>query len=406
MVSSEYAIDGKIVRNDPGDMGILNPWRCGARRQSAILLVAFALILTGCRGENRPNVEVIGGADTASVSDIDVPPEGGSPAAKPPGGGTGTVSIGYVPEANVDLYFAMSLDRRDMRTALTLSQGPPDWARALAIYEQGKNAIRPNGTPRPLAGLPNDAVHAVFPDGPAVYGRQKMIDGVIRDGLHGTGRAAGLSDDARRRIVDKGILMLFYATALQEFTASQARLEANAANPTVPLDETFAILAGAPEGNARPYGLFAVASDREKDFKLDGKLFAPLEAALVAARTAARTNDRVAFRTAYAQGKGHINAIFYLSTLQSVRAAERDTTPAARQATLTEGWAYWQTIRAATASGSRQAASEIEAALSRDPTAPWVAADSARVYASLNEPAVLAALGIPPSLQIKSSTNP
>ena len=406
MVSDVSAMDRGLVGIDSGDMRILNQWRFGARRQLAILLVAFALILAGCRGENRPNVEVIGGADTASVSDIDVPPEGASPAAKPPGGGTSMVSSGYVPEANVNLYFAMSLDRRDIRAALSPSQGPPDWARALAIYEQGKNAIRPNGTPRPLAGLPNDAVHAVFPDGPAVYGRQNMIDGVIREGLNGTGRAAGLSDDARRRIVDNGLLMLFYATALQEFSASQTRLEANAANPTVPLDETFAILAGAPEGNARPYALFAVASDREKDFKLDGKVSAPLEAALVAARTAVRTNDRAAFRSAYAEGKGYINAIFYLSTLQSVRAAERDTTPAARQATLAEGWAYWQSIRAATAGGSRQAASEIEVALTRDPTAPWLAADATRVYASLNEPAVLAALGIPPSLQIKSSTNP
>ena len=377
-----------------------------SRRRFGMALIASSLIAAGCRGENRPNVEVIGGADTASVSDIDVPPdESGSPGTIP-AAGSGAPANSYVPTSNVAIYFAMCLDLRDMRTALNPPSGAPDWARALAIYEQGKNQINPNGTPRSLASLLNEAAHAVYPNGLAVYGRPNFVDGIIRDGLNGTGRARGLSDDARKQIVDRGVLMLFHAKALQEFAAARGRFETSAANPIGPLDETFAIVAGSVENGTRPFALLAIAAEREKDFRLEGKLRDPLETALVAARSAVQRIDRAAFARAYTDGTGYLNAIFFLSTLRAAGALERDTTLTARQVRLAEGWAFWQSIRAVTANASPQVAQDIEAALSRDASAPWTAADTDRIYAGLHEPAVLTALGIPTALQIKSPPSP
>lgn len=399
-------IEATTVRSESREMfNLIDRYQVSFRRV-AIPLIVIALVLTACKGENRPNVEVIGGADTVSVSDIDAGPDESATGGMTPARGPSTLKDAYVPASNVDIYFAMGLDLRDIRSALNPSQGQPDWARVLSLYGQGKNQITADGSPRSLASLPNDAVHAVFPNGATVYGRPNFIDGVIRDGLNGTGRAMGLSDDARKQIVEKGVLMLLYGKGLQEFTASKTRVDTNAANPTVPVDETFAILAGAVENNTRPFALFAVATEREKDFNIDGKLSSPLEAALVAARAAARKNDREAFDRAYAEGKGYMNAIFYLSALRSARALEDANTSAARQVRLAEGWAFWQSIRAVTTSGSPQAAREIETALSRDPSSPWTAADTARIYASLNDPAVLGALGIPAALQIKTPLAP
>jgi hypothetical protein len=365
-----------------------------SRRRVVAALAGVALAAAGCRGEGRPNVEVIGGAETASVSELE--PEGAA------GGTPASAGGGYPVGTNVDIYFAMALDLRDIRAVLSPPTGRPDWAAAQAIYEQGRNQRGANGATRPLASLPNDAVHAVFTNGPAVFGRAAFVDGLVRDGLAGTGRAAGLSDDARRQIVEKALMMLFYGKALQELAAARTRVASGAANAVGPVDETFAILAGPVENNARPHALLATAAERERDLQLAGKLAGPLETALTAARAAAESGDRAAFDRAGAETTGYLNSIFYLSVLRGAKLLEGDAAASSRQVHLAEGWGYWQTIRAAATSGSPAAAREVESALSRAPTANWAAAETSRVYASLNDPAVLSALGVPGTLQLKT----
>jgi hypothetical protein len=224
------------------------------------LVVLGGLALAGCKGEDRPLVDVIDGdGGTGSVS------ASGEPA---PSTGGATTGSGYQVATNVDSYFAMALDLQDIRAIMApATQGQRvDWAAAAAIYENGKNQMVASGV-RSLASQPNANVQAVFPNGEAVYGRPDFINALVRDGLNGTGRAAGMSDAARRQIVDKGIQMLFYGKALQEFTASKTRLDTNAANPAGPVDETWAIIAGAPDANmSRSLSLLATAAQREREF--------------------------------------------------------------------------------------------------------------------------------------------
>ena len=375
----------------------------------AVAAITLVLLLTACGGEdrpNRPNVEVIGGADTVSVSADSIAPQGGTPSTPGAGGTPIAAAPGkYAPSSNVDSYFAFGADLRDMRAAMPAG-GTPNFAAVEDIYTKGKNQTLANGTVRPLASIPSDAVHAVFPNGPAVYGRPNFIDAIIRDGLAGTGRAAGLPPAARRQIVEKGVLMLFYGKAMQEFAAARTRLDTNAASPNVPVDETWAVLAGPSSGGAYPDALIATATSRERDFKLEGKLAAPLEASLATALAAAQRGDKAGFDRAYAEGRGYINAIFYLSALRYAKVLESDVTQAARQEHLAEGWAYFQAIRALAASGSSSAAQTVETAYSANGSAAWTPADTTRVYTALNDSAVLQALGIPAALQVKTPPTP
>src|SRR5262245_33645773 len=191
----------------------------------SLLVTGFAVIsLVGCTGEDRPQVDVIGGGGPAGGS-ASVSASG--PPSTVASGSTAVGGTKYAVQGNFDIYFAMAADLKEMRELMApASQGQPvDWAKVRAIYEQGKYEINPtSGAVRSLASLPNDAVHAVFPNGPTAYGRADFINAIVRDGLNGTGRAQGVSDDTRRQIVDKGVQMLFYGKALQEFVAAKTRV--------------------------------------------------------------------------------------------------------------------------------------------------------------------------------------
>jgi hypothetical protein len=54
------------------------------------------------------------------------------------------------------------------------------------------------------------------------------------------------------------------------------------------------------------------------------------------------------------------------------------------------------------ASGSPAAAATVEAAYTRSPQEPFPAAETTRVYAALNEAAVIQALGIPAALVVRN----
>jgi hypothetical protein len=256
---------------------------------------------------------------------------------------------------------------------------------------------------RPLASLPDDAVHAVFPNGPSVYGRPNFIDGIIRDGLTGSGRAQGYSNDARRQLVDKGVQMLIYGKALQEFVAAKTRLETGQPNPNAAVDEAWAIIAGTPDNNLnRPNSILQTALSRENDFKLQGKLAEPMELTFVEALGLAQKGESAAFNSAFDRGKGYMNTIFYLGALRYAKVLEGDSTPEARQTHLAEGWMFFQTIRATVAGASPNAAQTVEGIYNRSANEPFPSSATTQVYAALNEPTVLQALGIPSNLVVRT----
>jgi len=370
-----------------------------------LMVFITAAIMAACSGEDRPEVDIIvdgegGGSGSVSVSGVDGP---GIIPTRIPGSAT------YQTVGNVDIYFAMGADLRDIRTIMQpATQGlPVDWPAASAIYEQGKNQKRADGSVRSLASVANTDVYAMFPNGAAVYGSADFINDIVRGGLTGTGRGADLSDDARRDLVDKGILMLMYGKALQELEAAKARIAQgnrdDATGAPHAVDEAWAAILG-PQDNAGGYsvGLIGTALGRESNFGLQNKIAVPLETEFTKALDAARKGDAAAFDAAHAQISGYLNTIFYLGTLRYTTELVNDQTPQARQVHLVEGGTFFQAIRALVASGSPTAAQTVQAAYSASPDAAFPASLRTGVYAAMNEPAVIAALGIPEGLAVTS----
>jgi hypothetical protein len=369
-----------------------------------LLLVAGCLLLLACEGEDRPQVDVIGGGGNVSVS-ASASGSGELTLPSSPGGATR-----YQPVSNVDTYFQISLDMRDIRAIMSpAAQGQPvDWNAARTVYENGKNQLNTaTGALRSMASLPNESRQAMFPNGVAVYGRPNFIDAIVRDGLNGAGRAQGVSDDARRQIVDKGMQMIAYAVAVQELEAGKTRLAAgntdNATGAPHVVDEAWATVAGAADDNgALSYSLLQTAVSREANFNLQGRLREPMETAFIAALAAAQRGDIAAYDAATADARGYLNAIFYLGALRYVKQLEGAPSTAQRETQLAEGWAFWQTIRALVAQASPGAAQTIESAYTRNPAEAFPPSQTAAVYAALNEPAVLANLGIPAALVVRT----
>ena len=108
--------------------------RTTSRRTTSIVLAlaAGAMLVAGCRGESRPNVEILGGA-SASISGADDPAL--NAAGRPR----------YRTSSQQDMALQMSLDLRDLRSIINLGIDgrPVEWGRARALYEQGKNQKRP-----------------------------------------------------------------------------------------------------------------------------------------------------------------------------------------------------------------------------------------------------------------------
>ena len=358
--------------------------------QIVIALAAAAMLLTACRGEQRPNVEILGGA-SASISG----------ANDPALNAVGTPK--YRTSSQQDIALQMSLDLRDLRSIINLAIDgrPVEWERARALYEQGKNQKRPDGTIRSLASLADAEAESAFPNGAAVYGRARFIDGIIRDGLTGTGRAQGLSDDSRRAIVDRGVQMLFTARATRGITLAKTRVEAKSADSPAALDEAWAIIAGPNDADGiRTYSILNNAVAREAEFKLAGRLAQPMENAFIAALAAIQKGDTATFNRNAADAVGFLNATFALGVMRSAKQAEGAGSEATRQTYLAEGWTSYQAIRALVASGSPAQAATLEATLTRPAAQPFPATETAKVYAALNDAAVLRELGWPAAVQV------
>jgi hypothetical protein len=353
--------------------------------------LCVAIVSAGCEGEDRPQVEVIGGGGFVSISGAD------------DSAGGGQSGIRYTTSTNQDLAFQAALDLRDIRSVINVAIDgrPVEWQRAIDVYEKGKNQRRDDGSVRSLAALAVEDMQAAFPR--SAQSDASSVDSMIRAGLNGTGRGAGLSDDARRQLVDSGILLVLCGQAVQAFTDAKVRVDANQPAAGAAVDEAWGYIAGATDSEgARRNSLLQLALDQEAAFKLNGKIARPLEAAFITALAAAVKGDAAAFNTYFAEANGELNAIFYLATLHTAQLLEGDSSATARLPHLIEGEMYFQAIRAAVAEGSPDSASTVHAVFTRAPSEPFTAAETESVYRALNEPAVLRALGVPVSLQVKT----
>ena len=358
------------------------------------VLFFLVLTLTACLGpgEDRPGVVAIDPqSETVSVSGI----ESGSATA------TSGASEIYTPVSNVDGYFNLSLDLRDIKGLITAD----DWTAAVAIYQDGKNSLHGDGTRRSLRSLAtSESVLAMFPNGEQVYGKPQFLDAHIQIGLNGTGRASELPNGARRQLVDKGIQTVLYAKALQEIKSARTRTAAGNTddNNGAPhaVDEAAALYLGAAnEEGIRAFSLSATDRSREGNFGMEGKLDIPLQIEFASLQQAARDGDLAAFEAAEAKVRGNLNAIFYLATLRYTKST-LNASIAERPIPMSEGWAFFQAIRGSVAQTSPQTADRINELFSGtsesvpDSIVP-------EVYEGLNYPPVLQALGIPPHLQVK-----
>ena len=368
------------------------PARTSWASRFALLVAGALLIAVACKGENRPQVETIGGAGAVSISGAD------ESAGGPPSG------IRYTPTTAQDLAAQAGNDLRDLRSVINVAIDgrPVDWTRATQFYESGRNQKRADGSIRSLASLADADAHSIFPDGAKVFGRANFIDAMIRDGLTGTGSAAGLPDDARRQYVDRGVSMVIYARALQSMGRAKAALDAKGPGAPAALDEAWAYVTGVVDSDGqRPFGLLQTAINLETDLKLNGKLSRPLEAAFITSLAAAQKGDIATFDKYTTEARGELAAIFYLATLKPAKMLEGASNVDARASLLADGWTAFQPIRATVVIASASAASTVQSAYTKPPSSAWAGADTQAVYQALNEASVLQALGIPAPLQLK-----
>lgn len=359
----------------------------------AVPVIAVAAMTLACdsgKGEDRPTVEVIGGEGSVSIS---AAIEGyGEPL--------------YDTSTDQSLNLAIGLDLKDLREIMddALRGQPVDWGAATALYEDGKHQALPGGGLRSLASLTAAPSLVAFPGAADVYGGANFIDTMIRDGLTGTGRAEGLRDNARRQLVDRGVQALMYGEAMARLAEAEAATgRGDLGSAAAAIDAAWATLSGARDDNGSPNnGLLATGVGREDDFSMQGRISRPLEGNLFGALTSAQQGNREAFATRLAAARGYLTTIFYLSTLRDAVVLPGDARSSDRETHLAEGWAYFQAIRAQVAAVSPDAAETIDSAF-RSPADKRFGNDLADgIFAALNRPEVLTALGIPDDFQVTS----
>ncbi len=316
----------------------------------------------------------------------------------------------YTLVSDVEPQLRLTLDTRDMGVLMASAQKdePVNWSAVKEVYEKGRNSKRGDGSFRTLAGVAiNPAVLAQFPNGAQVFGTPSFLDANVRPALEGTGRSRGLSDRARRQIVEKGVLAILYGETLEELEAARSKVQQgnvdNARGAPHNVDEAWAYYAGAQESDgSRPHALSITAQRRERGFKLEGKLDSPLQRALASALGAAQRSDLNALDTAIGQVRGYLNSIFYLASLGYASRLSGDTDVSVREVHLSEGWGFFQTIRPTVATASSDAAASVEALYTRPASRPVTDGDVHRVYGALNGANVVRALAIPSSLVVKA----
>ena len=364
-----------MIRRSSNGVGANDLGRMRRPAAAGVVIVAsLTLLVAACTGEgpgeDRPQgpggVEVLGGAGSVSVSGVV----------------EGYGSELYFPETYQSANLAVGADLRDIRAHLAkaVGGGEVDWAAVSAIYEDGANG------PGPLAAL-----------GPA------GLVVIVRDAIAGEGRSAGISDNARRQIVDRGIQGQMFLLGHAALDAAEGRMAAgDGAGATAAVDEAWAYVSGERDANGAPNnGLLVTGTAREEDFLLQGRVARPLEASLFQAQLASQEGQDERFEEYVGRSRAHLNTILYLSALRTARVLAGDTR-ADREVHLAEAWGFFQPIRPMIEAVAPEAARLVEEAFSRDAEEEFPAALTEDVYAALNEPAVLAALEIPEAFQFVS----
>lgn len=367
------------------------------KRAGGVLVSALlALLVLGCRGEDRPaNVEVIGGGGFVSISGAD-DTAGGVPTG-----------IRYTGATNQDLAIAAPLDLRDMRAVINVAIDgrPVDWSRAEQFYEAGRNQRRPDGTVRSVAALADADAHGAFSGGAGLYGRTAFIDGLIRDGLTGAGVAEGRTENARRALVERGVQMLLYGRALHALGEAERRVTSDPTAAGAAIDEAWAYVAGpADSDGARPNSLLGAAINLENALSMPGRLTRPLEAAFITARAATEKQDVATQQRYLREARGGLATIFYAGTLRSLAQAEAATREDVRDAHLADALASFQAIRGTVAAMSPAGAARIEGVLEQPADRAVPDTDVVATYEALNAAAVLDALGIPSGFRLAAET--
>jgi hypothetical protein len=349
--------------------------------------VTFAAALIACsgEGEDRPgSVEVIGGEGSVSVS----------------GAVEGYGEQLYFPASDQSLNLAIGADLQDMRSLMSAAArgDAVDWAAVTALYEGGKNQKRADGSVRSTASLAKDR--------PAGFaGAQAgLADGVIRAGLAGSGRGAGVSDNARRQLVDKGIQDLMYTLALERLSAAEKAFASGSTVTVTNIDEAWATLSGARDATTGSpnSGLLATGISREEDFGFQGRLSRPLESALLATAAAAERKDGAAFQRELANSRGYLNTIMYLSVLRYGPTLESDQRASDREFHLAEGWAYWKGLEPVVRPATGGGANAIEEAYTRPPEEEFPRSETDQIFGAMNDPTVLSTLNVPTEFRVRA----
>ena len=226
------------------------------------------------------------------------------------------------------------------------------------------------------------------------------LDGNVQAALSGNWAGRQVSDLVRRQLLNKSLQAIIYGKVLQELSSARSQMEQgnldDDSGAPHKVDEAWAFYNGTADSQGnRSRSIANTARSREGNFKLAPNVSLPLARALSDALEASRAGDLDAFDEAAAEARARLNTIFYLATLRYGYLPAVDTTESARAQHMAEGWAFFQAIAPTVAKGSQSTADAINEAFMADPSQPFSTAAATRVYTGLNEPSVMAELGIP-----------
>lgn len=259
-------------------------------------------------------------------SDDDEPSAAATAAAPAAAAPEPAAAATYSPVSDVSSNAAIGKDVAAIRALLEAAK--PDFTAAAAIWSKGKNSVNGEGENRTLAGWVEKH--------PAGTG--------VTDALAGTGIAAGLTDEARVEMVDKGMIVSLKVHALDEFGGAKEKLAAGELDPDEGaahnVDEVWAYF------DAEGEGVIATAAKRAADFGLpEDELGNDVIAGIAAAQAAVTAEDAKALDTAAATTRGAMNRIFALAVKKYAVEGAKDAT--ARAEGLAFSWGLAGDVSAA-----------------------------------------------------------
>ena len=345
-------------------------------------LSAIALVTAACEekpGEDRPGITILNGVDgNVSVSAADPPPTPVPTQGPPPL---------FIPATDVQTQANLGLDMRDILALMApAAEGKAvDWTAVTAIYDNGRYSKTTTGGTRTFKSIATS---------------DPVLDAAVQAGLKGTERGTGLSDNARRQLVEKGILAITRSQVLTELDTARTKLQQGQAGEAgAAVDAAWGFYVGATdETGARPFLLSSSARKRQANFTLEGVVDDTIQQAMTDMQAAVSKGEIATFDKARAEATGGLNAIFYLGVLRYAKVVYETSDTSARQVPQAEGWAFWQALRKTVESVDSAGAEKVEAIFTSKNTISASAVNE--IYVVLNSRTVIAALGIPRDLSV------